>query len=135
MNFDAMRAFSENAITEAELNEMAKLEKYDLYQQDARQISDLLKQAKRESDPKKMKKLYQDALSNAKKLRAKAASIPDESVGDWMFNLLIKPWWWFLSDAFAAASKGDSLSEMSKSQAVAHYDRLIKKIETSINSL
>lgn len=138
MNLSNMRALSEGAITPYEydqLNEATKLDKYKLYQEDAQKISALLKEARAEDDNKKAKAKYQEALKNAKELKAKANKIPNNDVLDWIFDLFVKPWWWFLADVINATSKGDSITEMSRSQAVTHYDTLIKQIEKKIKDL
>lgn len=77
--------------------------------------------------------MYKEALSMAKSLKAKAAKIPSNDFGDWVIDLLIKPWWWLLGDVVATAVNGDDIRDMSQSQAMAHFDRLIKKIERQID--
>ncbi|MCM1295040.1 MAG: hypothetical protein NC311_05815 [Muribaculaceae bacterium] len=135
MSMRDFRLFAENAISAETLNEMVKLDKYKLYGDDAKKISSLLKQAKGESDSKKAKKLYQEALSNAESMKKKAQALPDDDVVDWLFNLFIKPWWWFIIDVVGTASSGESITAMSRSQAVNHYDTLIKQIKAQINAL
>jgi len=138
MNLNNLRALSEGAISEYEfdqLKEITKLDKYKLYKEDAQKISSLLKEARAENDNKKAKAKYQEALKNAKDLKAKANKIPNNDVLDWIFDLFVKPWWWFLADVITTASKGNPVMEMSRSQAVAHYDTLIKQIEKKIADL
>ena len=132
MKFDSMCALAEGSMS---LNDATKLQKYELYKQDAEKISNLLRKARKEKSDAKAKKLYQEALKNAKDLKSKANRIPDNDVTDWLFDLFIKPWWWFLSDVVSASVKGDDITGLSRSQAVSHYDQLIKQIERCIDNL
>lgn len=132
MDYSFMR---ECAMGNIPLNEFAKGDKYDLYKKDAQEISRYLREAKNESDDKKSLALYKKALEGAKSLRKKAAAIPDEDLGDWLFNLCLKPWWWFVYDGVSAIGSGEGITGMSRDQAVRHYDNLIKKIEQAINAL
>lgn len=132
MGYANLREMATGNLSESALLEMAKLDKYNLYRDDAQKVSSLLKKARAEADAKKKKAMYQEALTNAKKLRSAAQAIPDDDVGDWIFNLFCKPWWWFMADMIGSVSSGDGIGGQSRSQAVRHYDRLIKKIEGEI---
>lgn len=135
MDYKTLREMANSSLSESALLEMAKLDKYSLYREDARKVSSLLKEAKSESDTKKKKDKYQEALANAKKLRTAASKIADDDVGDWIFNLFCKPWWWFLADVVGAVSSGEGIGGQARSQAVSHYDKLIKKIESEISRI
>lgn len=135
MSYEHLRDFASGTINEQTLVEMAKLDKYDLYSEDSKKISSLLKEARKESDDKKKKAKYQEALTNAKKLRAAASKIPDDDFGDWAFNIFFKPWWWFLSDVISSVADNEGISGQSRSQALRHYDSLITKIQREIDKL
>jgi len=135
MNIQYLREFAAGTITKETLDEMAKLEKWNMYGEDSKEISSLLKKAEKESDTKKAKELYNQALENAEKLKKKAHELPNDDGLDWAFNLLIKPWWWFIADIVSASMKGDSITAMSRSQAVSHYEALIRQIKSKISAL
>lgn len=128
------RMFLENTISADELSEATKFQKYALYNSgDAKKLSELLREARSESDEKKAKVMYKEALTLAESLRKKAMAIPNNDFGDWAIDLAIKPIWWFLGDVVHTVVKGDNLTGMSRSQAVSHFDTLIKQIKSHMD--
>lgn len=124
------RLLVEGAISPEELNEVTKFTKYALYNSDeAKVLSKKLKEARAETDDKKRKQLYKSALTTAESLRKKAAAIPNNDFGDWAIDLCIKPLWWLIVDIVGTSAKGESLSGMSRSQALSHFDAIIKNIK------
>lgn len=117
------------------VSESAKIEKYQLYQRDAHMISVYLRDAKRESDPKKAKELYKKALENARTLRSYAARLDNDDFLDWAWDLFVKPWFWFVADVAVAIVRGDSPMARNQSQAMAHYDALINQINKKMSAL
>lgn len=128
------RALVEGTITPAELDETTKFQKYNLYNSnDAKKLSQTIRDAQGETDDKKAQALWKDALKQAKDLKAKASKIPPNDFGDWVIDLCLKPIWWFLGDVFISSARGDSVLEMSRSQAMAHFDQIINNINRNIN--
>lgn len=128
------RLFLENAISADELSEVTKFQKYALYgSSDAKKLSELLNQAQRERDEKKAQAIYKEALTLAESLRKKAMEIPANDFGDWAIDLLLKPTWWFIGDAIVTVGRGHGLGEMSRSQAISHFDAMIRQIKLFMN--
>lgn len=100
------RALVEGTITPAELDETTKFQKYNLYNSnDAKKLSQTIRDAQGETDDKKAQALWKDALKQAKDLKAKASKIPPNDFGDWVIDLCLKPIWWFLGDVFISSAR------------------------------
>lgn len=138
-NLTNLRLLAEGALTEsqykdAELNEVTKFDKYRLYNSNkAKELSSTLREAKSESDDKKAIALYKKALELVKELKKEANKIDNDDFGTWAINLLIKPWWWFIIDVAQAVTHGDSITEMTRSQAIQHFEQIEKVINRQIN--
>lgn len=130
-NLRILRAISEGASEEA-INEMTKLDKYNLYNSDeAKDLSAKLREAKAEDDEKKQQKLYKEALEMAHSLKKKASKIDNNDFLDWAVDLFVKPWWWFTADLIKTTSSKnrDGLTGMSRQQAMDHFDVMINQIK------
>lgn len=130
-NLSILRAISEGASEEA-INEMTKLDKYNLYNSDeAKDLSAKLREAKAEDDEKKQQKLYKEALEMAHSLKKKASKIDNNDFLDWAVDLFVKPWWWFTADLIKTTSSKnrDGLTGMSRQQAMDHFDVMIDQIK------
>lgn len=130
-NLSILRAISEGASEEA-INEMTKLDKYNLYNSDeAKDLSAQLREAKAEDDEKKQQKLYKEALEMAHSLKKKASKIDNNDFLDWAVDLFVKPWWWFTADLIKTTSSKnrDGLTGMSRQQAMDHFDVMIDQIK------
>lgn len=130
-NLRILRAISEGASEEA-INEMTKLDKYNLYNSDeAKDLSAKLREAKAEDDEKKQQKLYKEALEMAHSLKKKASKIDNNDFLDWAVDLFVKPWWWFTADLIKTTSSKnrDGLTGMSRQQAMDHFDVMIDQIK------
>lgn len=131
-----LRLIAEGAIP---LDEVTKFNKYGLYNSDlAKSVSAKYKEGKRlakQDDKKGAKAAFNKALADAKELKQKASKIPNNDFGDWFIDLCIKPLWWLIVDLAVTSSAGYSVTEMSRSQAVSHFDAIIKSIEHQLSLL
>lgn len=92
--------------------------------------------AKTEKDPKKKKKLWKEALRDAKALRKAAEDLPKDGIADHTFRLITSPWWSsVMSYGKAAISKDEKMSELTKDSVVDMFDIAIKYIEHELEEL
>ena len=96
-------------------------------------MSQTIKDARSETNYKKAQALWKDALQQARELKTKASAIPPNDFGDWAIDLFLKPLWWFITDVVMSTARGDSMLEMSRSQAMAHFDQIIINIKRNID--
>lgn len=129
-NLSALRAYANGEISEEELTEATKFQKYGLYNSgDAKELSSLLKEIRKMDDGKEKKAKVAQARKLLGNLKKAANKIPDNDFGDWAIDLLVKPIWWFILDVVMTSSKGESIKGMSRSQAISHFDDIEKQLD------
>lgn len=78
-------------------------------------INRLLKDAKKENDPKKKKALYKDALAKVEEAKKQAKAVPDDTILDYVYNYCMGGIFWFLNTykGLTSVDKGKSMDNFS----------------------
>ena len=122
------------------INKETLLELSTLYQdvkeecrKDSKEVTKLIKAAKKESDAAKKKTKYQEALDLTKDLRDSARQIPDEDWDDWLWNVLMEPM--YAAEIMLSVASGEGIRGVPRTTALGKYDELINKLNREIKKL